>query len=59
MNTPVPVPVPVPELAPGDATAPLPAAAQRIQVLFRHALRSGQLNPLIHIVRAHRQGLAP
>jgi len=32
---------------------------ERLQKLFRHTLRSGQVNPLIHLLRAHRATTTP
>ena len=47
--------VPVP--AEGGNDADLVRA--RVQVLFRHAIREGLVNPLLHLVPPYRLGEAP
>lgn len=36
-----------------------PPAEARLHYLFRHALRAGQVNPLLHLVPACRAASAP
>lgn len=39
-----------------EAKTPQAQVEERMQRLFRHAAKTGQLNPLLHIVRRYRLG---
>ena len=48
--------------AAADAPATVPDAQQvnaRVRVLFRHAIRAGVVNPLLHFIPPYRLGDAP
>ncbi|WP_428420558.1 hypothetical protein [Methylibium sp.] len=50
---------PGPGACAGDASAATAPSSQRLRHLFRHMLKHGQVNPLLHILNHDRREEAP